>query len=555
MRLPLDSSIEQLSRSKLLQALDKLDNTTHEEYTTEELRTLLSRYQRTRSLALWHDHATLLGSGFIMVTVHVMYDPAIFLTNEEYLSQSEVTDISIQSEVEQPEIHMLCMGSSSIADQAALLGDRIDCLITLSTPVAASNGVEIYDNLRFFTGDHPAAQFEQGTQQDGRYKCGSCGCKDAMFSDQAHSLQFPRRSLATPQALATTGVFGKKAGFTKPLDKLHVNDLRKELHVRGVTNLEGLKPELQQQLDDILRGVQRVPALLLLNPAQSLADLNLQYYEVVACEPLHDLKGHLSNLLQELPHILPVPIATKLKPLLKACLSKDKITAADLRTTMIKTYLLLNEEKAPMETIHLLKSIVKISNIIYSKNTSRTPRALLQLYNNCWVHMELCNDLLSSPKEVTHSKLFGHYLHALTAHAPMQYEIACLRSLNTENQERIFGQARAIAQKCTNHHPENMIPQILLRMQAKQEQRKTIQSVNQAESQVNKAACHLNKCSPSSFTKAFLKQHDNSWQVHLQRISPFLAKGKGVWWESTPDGYQFFDGDSDPDIHPEGPFL
>ena len=222
---------------------------------------------------------------------------------------------------------------------------------------------------------------------------------------------------------------------------------------------------------------------------------------------------------------------------------------------MIKTYLLLNEENAPMETIHLLKSIVKISNIIYSKNTSRTPRALLQLYNNCWVHMELCNDLLSSPKEVTHSKLFGHYLHALTAHAPMQYEIACLRSLNTENQERIFGQARAIAQKCTNHHPENMIPQILLRMQAKQEQRKTIQSVNQAESQVNKAACHLNKCSPSSFTKAFLKQHDNSWQVHLQRISPFLAKGKGVWWESTPDGYQFFDGDSDPDIHPEGPFL
>jgi len=113
-----------------------------------------------------------------------------------------------------------------------------------------------------------------------------------MFSDQAHSLQFPWRSLATLQTLATAGVFGKKAGFTKPLDKLHVNDLRKEFHVCGVTILEGLKPELQQQLDEILRGVQRVPALLLLNPAQSLADLNLQYYEVVACEPLHDLKGH-----------------------------------------------------------------------------------------------------------------------------------------------------------------------------------------------------------------------------------------------------------------------
>lgn len=175
-----------------------------------------------------------------------------------------------------------------------------------------------------------------------------------MFSDQAHSLQCPWRSLATLQTLATAGVYGKRAGITKPLDKLPVNDLRKELRVRGVANLQGLKPELQQQLDDILNSVQRVPALHLLNPVQSLATLNLQHYEVVACESLHDLKGHLSNLLHELPHILPIPIATKLKPLLKACLSKDKITAADLRTTMIKTYLMLYEENAPTETICLM---------------------------------------------------------------------------------------------------------------------------------------------------------------------------------------------------------
>ena len=556
MCLPLESAIEQLPRTELSQALNKLDNAPNDNYTTEELHTRFYNYQSTRSLALWHDHATLLGIGFIMVTVHVMYDPAVFFTDEEYIAQNKATDISIQSEVEQPEIHMLSMGSSSISDQAALLGDRVDCLITLSTPIVASNGVEIYDKLRFFTGDHPAAQFEQGTQQGGRYKCGSCGCRDVLFSDQAHSLQWPWRSLATLQAIATAGVFGKKAGVTKPLDKLHVNDLRRELRVRGVANLESFKPELQQQLDDILKGVQRVPALLLLNPCQSLASINLQHYEVVACEPLHDLKGHLSNLLHEVPHILPDPIATKLKPLLKACLPvQTKITAADLRTTTIKTYLMLSEEKAPADTVYLLKSIVKISDILYSKDNHRTPRSLLQLYNNCWVHLELCNDLLSNPKEVTHSKLFGHYLHALTTHAPVQYEIACLRSLNTENQERIFGQAREIAKKCTNHHPENMIPQILLRMQAKQDKRKVILSVQQAETQVSKVAHHLTHFSSSHFTKAFLKQHGSSWQVHLQRISSFLAKGKGVWWQPTPDGFVFFDGDADPEIHPEGPFL
>lgn len=29
-------------------------------------------------LALWHDHATLLGPGVVMITVHVVYDPAVF---------------------------------------------------------------------------------------------------------------------------------------------------------------------------------------------------------------------------------------------------------------------------------------------------------------------------------------------------------------------------------------------------------------------------------------------------------------------------------------------
>ena len=30
-----------------------------------------------------------------------------------------------------------------------------------------------------------------------------------------------------------------------------------------------------------------------------------------------------------------------------------------------------------------------------------TPRQLLQLYNNCWLHMELCAEIFSSPKQIT----------------------------------------------------------------------------------------------------------------------------------------------------------
>lgn len=63
---------------------------------------------------------------------------------------------------------------------------------------------------------------------------------------------------------------------------------------------------------------------------------------------------------------------------------------------------------------------------------------------------------------------FGSHLHVLVIHAPAQYEIMCLRSCNTECEERLFGQAKAIALTTTNRQPSTTIPNILLRLQAKQ---------------------------------------------------------------------------------------
>ena len=47
-----------------------------------------------------------------MVTVHILYDNAMFLTNEEY-QQKYHQNLDIQSKIEQPEIRMLPIGSSS----------------------------------------------------------------------------------------------------------------------------------------------------------------------------------------------------------------------------------------------------------------------------------------------------------------------------------------------------------------------------------------------------------------------------------------------------------
>ena len=51
----------------------------------ENLRGRLKSLQRTRHLALWHDHSTIiLGAGYLLMTVHVLYDSAVFLNYEKY---------------------------------------------------------------------------------------------------------------------------------------------------------------------------------------------------------------------------------------------------------------------------------------------------------------------------------------------------------------------------------------------------------------------------------------------------------------------------------------
>ena len=275
MRLIPESNITAMTRPQLTERL----NTKCDGKSVEELRDLLRQAQTSRCLCMWHDHATILKMGFVMVTVHIMYDPVVFYTDEEYLQLNPgVIDVNVQAEVEQPEIHLLALCSSSVEDQTALIGDRLSCL-ELSEPVKTDTGIEFTDTLRFFTGDHPATQFEQGSKQGGTYKCGVCGCQEYLFDDQAHTLQHKWRSPQQLQTLALSGRFGRQPGALRPFD-LRVKELRSELEARGVVlDSKMLRADLQIKLNEILRGVARVPALLLTNPTQQLASLNPGKYE------------------------------------------------------------------------------------------------------------------------------------------------------------------------------------------------------------------------------------------------------------------------------------
>ena len=372
MRLQTDEEVSTMSAQDIRDKLSQWNENIPD--SEDELRERFKMLQRTRTLALWHDHATLLGLGIVMITVHVVFDPAVFYTQSEWNDRS----LNLQSTIESPLIYMLCVSSSSAEDQAAFLQDRINCLNSLSDSIPASNEVPIVDNLRFFVSDHPAKQFERGTQQGGKYKCGGCGVHESMMDDLAHTLQQPWRNLQEIQQIATQGKWGKRPGELKPFDQLRVQQLGEELHACGNFETDKCKDVLEATLKSTLRGVQRVPTIMLLNPTGKLSDLNLDEYAILDCEPLHDLKGHLINMCKELPYLLTGDVTKSCGDIIAATVS-DKMTCADHRVLILQLYLHLRQEKSSKCILNLLETAIRISQILYLPAEERTPRRILQL--------------------------------------------------------------------------------------------------------------------------------------------------------------------------------
>ena len=162
------------------------------------------------------------------------------------------------------------------------------------------------------------------------------------------------------------------------------------------------------RLKSILEGVQCVPPLLLSCPTSKLKQFNLQRYSISLCEPLHDLKGHLTNV----HHLIQ-----------KCVYWKDSgHTGADMRVGLLRVYsMLINAVESGRlssnsNVLDLIQAAVTISHILYSPPSERTPRNVLRLYNVCLLHHELCLSLFPS---VIGTKFFGLYYHSLLIHGPV----------------------------------------------------------------------------------------------------------------------------------------
>ena len=186
---------------------------------------------------------------------------------------------------------------------------------------------------------------------------------------------------------------------------------------------------------------------------------------------------------------------------------------------------------------------------MYAPDSKRTPKLVLRLHNLVYQHGRTCNDLFIQSS----NPVFSRYFHSITCHSPLLLRIS-LRSVNTEMQEHLFGQAKQITKGTSSLKPNHVISNILVRMHEENKVR-SIDPLAIQEGEIHKLAQMLGPTVNTVIPYSWLSTHPTLHQAHLERISDFLLPGPGVWWRHNQAGIEFLDGSNSPSQHPEGPDI
>ena len=475
-----------------------------------------------------------------------MYDPAVF-------HHPRMKIAAVQREVEQPNVYLLAMASDTVADKLMYIDERLIDITQLQEPVQVPGKEQLFTaTMRSFKGDNPEQQYEAGTNQGGHYKCSGCGMKTEAYTDITASLQSERLSILQRNAIATAGVFGKRKGHAKPLAHLNVANLRRELAVRGI-DCSGKQKELSQHLQDELRGTQRVLTLINQSPTDALEDHNLASYEIFSSEGLHDVKDHIKNVCDELPHHIEGSVKEAFTSFVQQEFgTRATVRGSDYRKAAMKLPVIMRTKNAPEEVQGLVDTMAEICLLLYMVEEDRTPKAVLRLYNTSFRHALFCMDVLYPTKHLSNGVMFGLYYHSLLLHAAEETRLVSGYTRLAENEERQFKHLRELA-TCTNRHPEDVARQLFERLQLKQatsSNNNFVKENNRIEKKANELTFLNND---TEFTDNFIENHQQAMQAHLQRIADYLLPGEGVWWVRDGDRIRFLDGKQQRSTHQQGP--
>ena len=130
-----------------------------------------------------------------------------------------------------------------------------------------------------------------------------------------------------------------------------------------------------------------------------LESLFLAQYEVYPIEPLHDLKGHFSNMIEETMYLAPEEALPELHKIQNAVLNKDTLRGSDYRKVVIIMFKKLVDICPGLMLTKFYETAVHICRLLMSLTLRDHPKL-------CYVYRQpcissccfICKDLCQSKK-------------------------------------------------------------------------------------------------------------------------------------------------------------
>ena len=519
--------------------INELENYKH--LNKEEKIVVLKKLQRTRYLMIWHDTSCISNHSHLLIMVKTIYDPAIFFNNKEY-AEIYKNKINIQVEVEKPLIYLIARcppTDDQIKYSSTRMEDIKDLQIKVSTDIC-----EINDVLRFFHGDGPACSFEIGHQKGGNYFCWDCCIHSNYANDIPHT--YYTNSIDITSRLnkisLSTNSRGKLANAKLHLyNNLSKIDIIEELHQRETKFKQSMnKDVLQQLLTKEMMGIQNAPALLVPNIKNQLDLIN---YEILANEPMHDIAGHWKNLVEELPYHLNKNEKKLFKDIVSLTLNKETKRAVDYRETALNLCINL-KGKVNIDIYSIIQTGCEIQEMIYALQEERNVAMILRCHLKCYIHSHLLISLIGNkPKSLTKRKIFGKYFHAISRHAGKQLRIVCGKSAHAEQEERNFNLMKSITKLTSNHHPNNVIMNLWIRLQAREILYEKVNTYQRENTKIQKLNDLLPAKKNTTISFHHIQSYPDEWQAFLETMIPDYLTERGVWWkeEENECEIEFFD--------------
>ena len=539
---------ECLDRLEFYGVLDLHGHESHEFLEISKLQSLIKSLESKRHISIWFDHSTLGNLTHIMFNFQVMYN------RMAYKCPLGVTERQLQYEVEAPQTYFLGMSRSDTASERSFGPMRIDDIMSLSTPIQ-KNGIVFKDVHRMLMGDNPCRCSESGQNKSGKYHCSNLPIHIDHFDSFRELVNVEHQSIEMLRNSANKGDFFKSSDNKNlNLQKINSREFCETLKI-GYSDAR----EAQQLHEKALCGRQGLPLLLQDNPYTPLEDLNLENYEIMPVEPLHDVKGVVKKSFEHIPgsiHIVDENIIKIIHSIVhksgdELFLLREKHSAEDLAKSLIDISFDLQNKffphgfSAPCGTcghiftmsrelkcvkcifVGYYRTLAEIQVHAYKDESKRNAHEVLRLHTLVYLLFYFLQSISYvhsrfDINDVIRSTWFINTIYYL----PLAYEITNLLTINAGRCEDRFKQVKFTTKNLSNNQYQT--PELLLnairRLEANRHYNHDSISKNKISMFSKKVTSWLKECPPPpvTFTKEFIVENKDIPSL-LWRISNYIV--------------------------------